>query len=105
MMMHVECITAIVISNSKIKVKLMLWSGLCNYIDAYILVSGTITVTEVAAGRGNNNMQVIFKNDAPFTDCISEINNIQIDNANVINVVMPLYNLIECSDINIKKHQ
>ena len=83
----------------------MLWSGLCNYIDAYILVSGTITVTEVAAGRGNNNMQVIFKNDAPFTDCISEINNIQIDNANVINVVMPLYNLIECSDINIKKHQ
>ena len=83
----------------------MLWSGLCNYIDAYILVSGTITVTEVAAGRGNNNMQVIFKNDAPFTDCITEINNIQIDNANVINVVMPLYNLIECSDINIKKHQ
>ena len=83
----------------------MLWSGLCNYIDAYILVSGTITVTEVAAGRGNNNMQVIFKNDAPFTDCISEINNIQIDNANVINVVMPLYNLIECRDINIKKHQ
>ena len=83
----------------------MLWSGLCNYIDAYILVSGTITVTEVAAGRGNNNIQVIFKNDAPFTDCISEINNIQIDNANVINVVMPLYNLIECSDINIKKHQ
>ena len=83
----------------------MLWSGLCNYVDAYILVSGTITVTEVAAGRGNNNMQVIFKNDAPFTDCISEINNIQIDNANVINVVMPLYNLIECSDINIKKHQ
>ena len=83
----------------------MLWSGLCNYIDAYILVSGTITVTEVAAGRGNNNRQVIFKNDAPFTDCISEISNIQIDNANVINVVMPLYNLIECSDINIKKHQ
>ena len=83
----------------------MLWSGLCNYIDAYILVIGTITVTEVAAGRGNNNRQVIFKNDAPFTDCISEISNIQIDNANVINVVMPLYNLIECSDINIKKHQ
>ena len=83
----------------------MLWSGLCNYIDAYILVSGTITVTEVAAGRGNNNRQVIFKNDAPFTDCISEISNIQIDNANVINVVMPLYNLIECSDININKHQ
>ena len=83
----------------------MLWSGLCNYIDAYILVSGTITVTEVAAGRGNNNRQVIFKNDAPFTDCISEISNIQIDNANVINVVMPLYNLIDCSDININKHQ
>ena len=83
----------------------MLWSGLCNYIDAYILVSGTITVTEVAAGRGNNNRQVIFKNDAPFTDCISEISNIQIDNANVINVVVPLYNLIECSDININKHQ
>ena len=40
-----------------------------------------------------------MKNSAPFTDCISEINNIQVDNAKIIDVVMPLYNLIEYSDI------
>ena len=53
----------------------MLRSSLCDYSDAYILVSGTITVAAVASDVGNNGIQVVFKNCAPFTDCISEINN------------------------------
>ena len=73
----------------------MLKSNLYNYNDAYILVSGTITVAALAAGGGNNGIEVVFKNCAPFTDCISKINNTQIGNAKEIDVVMPLYNLIE----------
>ena len=69
--------------------------SLCNYSDAYILVSGTTTVAEIAAGGGNNGIQIIFKNCAEFTNYMSEINNTQIDNAKYINVVMPMYNLIE----------
>ena len=69
--------------------------SLCNYSDAYILVSGTTTVAEIAAGGGNNGIQIIFKNCAEFTNYMSEINNTQIDNAKDINVVMPMYNLIE----------
>ena len=76
----------------------MIKSSLSDYSDAYILVSGTITVTELAAGGGNNNIQVVFKNCAPFTDCISKINNTKKDNAKDIDVVMPMYNLIEYSD-------
>ena len=73
----------------------MLKSNLYNYNDAYILVSGTITVAALAAGGGNNGIEVVFKNCAPFTDCISKINNTQIGNAKEIDVVMSLYNLIE----------
>ena len=73
----------------------MLKSSLC---DAYILVSGTITVAKLAAGKGNSSIEVAFKNLAPFTDCISIINNSQIDNAKNIDIVMPMYNLIEHSD-------
>ena len=63
-------------TNSQIKFKTsILKSILCDYSDAYILVSGTITVAEVAAGEGNNNIQVVCKNCAPFTHCLSEINN------------------------------
>ena len=73
-------------------------SSLCHYSDAYILVSGTITVEESAANGGNNNVQVVFKNCAPFTDSMSKINNIKIDNAIDIDVVMPMYNSIKCSN-------
>ena len=83
----------------------MLMSNLCDYSDAYILVSGTITVAELAAGGGNNNIQVVFKHCAPFTDCISEINNTQIDNAKDIGIVMPMYNLIENSNNYAKTSQ
>ena len=88
--------------NSQIKFKTtMLKSSLCDYSDAYILVKGTITINNTAAqgvGANNINKKVIFKNCAPFTNCISEINNTQIDNAKDIDIVMPMYNLIEYSD-------
>ena len=81
----------------------MLRSNLCDYANAYILVKGTITIT----GAGDNdatkrldqrNKGVIFKSCAPFTKCISRINNTEIDNAQDIDIVMPMYNLIEYSD-------
>ena len=88
--------------NSQIKFKTtMLKSSLCDYSDAYILVKGTITVNNTAADdadANNTNKKVIFKNCAPFTSCISEINNTQVDNAKDIDIVMPMYNLIEYSD-------
>ena len=81
----------------------MLRSNLCDYADAYILVKGTITITgagdDAAARRADErNKGVIFKNCAPFTKCISKINDAEIDNAQDIDIVMPMYNLIEYSD-------
>ena len=88
--------------NSQFKFKTtMLKSSLCDYSDAYILVKRTISVTNTAAAN-NINKKVIFKNCAPFTNCISEINNTQIDNAKDIDIVMPMYNLIEYSDNYVK---
>ena len=88
--------------NSQIKFKTtMLKSSLCDYSDAYILVKGTISVNNTAAAgaaANNINKKVIFKNCAPFTNCISKINNTQRDNAKDIDIVMPMYNLIEYSD-------
>ena len=78
----------------------MLKLSLCDYSDAYILVKGNITITTVsptAANPNDNDKEVVFKDCVPFTDCISEINNTQIDNAKDIDVVMPMYNLIEYS--------
>ena len=79
----------------------MLKSSLCDYSDAYILVKGTISVNNTAvagAAVNNTNKKVIFKNCAPFTNCMSEISNTQVDNAKDIDIVMPMYNLIEYSD-------
>ena len=79
----------------------MLTSILCDYRDTYILVKGNISVNNTAAAgadANNTNKKVIFKNCAPFTDCISKINNIQVDNAKDIDIVMPMYNLIEYSN-------
>ena len=61
-------------------------------------MSQTITVAELAASGGNNNIQVVFKNCARSTDWIREMNRAQIDNAKDINIVMPMSNLIEYSD-------
>ena len=89
-------------TNSQIKFKISkLRTRLCDYSNACI--NGTIAIT----GAGDNdtarridqrNKGVIFQNCAPFTDCVSEINNTQIDNAKYIVVVMPMYDLTEYSD-------
>ena len=88
--------------NSQIKFRTtMLKSSLCDYSDVYILVKGTITVNNTAAAdadANNTNKKVILNNCTPFTNCISEINNTQVDNAKDIDIVMPMYNLIEYSD-------
>ena len=81
----------------------MLRPNLCNYADAYIFAKGAIKITgagdDVAARQADKrNKGVIFKNCALFTKCINRINNTEIDNAKDIDIVMPMYNLIEYSD-------
>ena len=91
-------------TNSDIRFKTtMIRSNLCDYADSYILAKGTITITgagdDVAARRvDERNEGVTFKNCAPFTKCISRINNTDIDNAHDIDIIMHMYNLIEYSD-------
>ena len=80
----------------------MIRSHLCDYSDEYILVRGTITINRAgdndsAKQADERNKGVIFKDYAPFTDCISEVNNNQIDYTKDINVVITMYNLIEYS--------
>ena len=70
-------------------------SCFCDYSDAYRVVKGTITVPNTAgdgAAVDNTNKKVVFKNFAPFTSCITEINKTQVDNAENIDIVMPMYN-------------
>ena len=81
----------------------MLKSSLCDYSDAYILGKGRITITEAGDNAGarqadERNKSVIFKNCVSFINCKSEINNIDIDNAKDIDILMPMYNLLEYSD-------
>ena len=78
----------------------MLRSNLCDFADSYILVKGTITFTgaennDAARQQDEKDKGVTFKNCAPFTKYISRINNTDIDNAQDIDIVMPMYNLIE----------
>ena len=103
----------------------MLRSDLCDYSDAYFIVTGNITVikkrfTAADFERPNNTNQnanntnnannntfgekeLVFKNNASFINCISKINGIKIDNAEDLDVVMPMYNLLESSK-NYKKN-
>ena len=79
----------------------MLRSSLCNFSDAYIVVKGTVIVNNTAvagADANNTNKKVTFKNCAPFIKCIRKINNTQIDYAEYIDIVMPMYKLIEYSE-------
>ena len=73
----------------------MLGLELCYFSDAYIAVNGIITVTEL--GNAKRNKSVEFKNNAPFIKCISKINGVQINNAEDLDVVMPMYNLLQYS--------
>ena len=84
-------------TNSQIRFKTsMLKSRLCDYSDAYILMSVTITVTTLAAG---NVRTPKIKNFAPLTDCRNETNRTQVDNARDIDIVMPIFNLIKYSNV------
>ena len=84
--------------NKQIRFKIsILRSRLCDYGYAYILVKWNITANNTAAAgadAGNTNKKVLFKNCAPFTNCISKINNTQIDNAQYIDIVMVMYDRI-----------
>ena len=111
--------------NKEIRIKTsMLRSDLRDFSDAYIVVKGNITVTKktftaddtdapnntadnvTATNTANNNAfgdkKLIFKNNAPFINCISKISGVKIDNAEDLDVVMPMYNLLEYSK-NYKK--
>ena len=88
--------------NKEIRIKTsMLRSDLCDYSDAYIVVKGDITL-EGDNDANKQNKNLAFKNNAPFINCISKINGIKIDNAEDLDVVMPMYNLLEYSK-NYKK--
>ena len=77
--------------------KSMLRSDLCDFRDAYIVVKGIVTVSFDERDRDKINRQVILKNNAPFISCISKINGILVENAEDVDIVMPMYNLLEYS--------
>ena len=106
--------------NKEIRIKTsMLRSDLCDFSDVYIVVNGDITVTKkkftaddidapnntddnvTATNTANNNAfsdkKLVFKNNAPFVNCISKINGVKMDNVEDLAVVMPIYNLLEYS--------
>ena len=74
----------------------MLRSDLCDYADAYILVNGMITVAGNQP-RDRQNKPVILKNNARFVSCITRINGELIEDADDLDIVMPMYNLLEYS--------
>ena len=112
--------------NKEIRIKTsMLRSDLCDFSDAYIVAKGNIFVTEktftaddidapnntadnaTATNNANDkafgDKKLVFKNNAPFINCISKINGVKIDNAEDLDVVMHMYNLLEYSK-NYKKN-
>ena len=94
--------------NKSIRLKTpMLRSNLCNYSDAYILVKGTITVTAPGVNNNANNIRnkrnipFILKNNAPFVSYITRINGELIEDADDLDIVMSMYNLLESDDLDI----
>ena len=75
----------------------MLRSDLCDFSDAYIIVKGDITATN--PNNAKRNKAVLFKNNATFINGISKINGIKIDNAEDLDVIMPMYNLLEINQV------
>ena len=80
----------------------MLRSDLSDYSDAYIVVKRTITVTD--PDNDACDKELTLKNNAPFVSCILKLNNTLIDNSEDLDIVMPMYNLLEYSK-NYKKQQ
>ena len=106
--------------NKEIRIKIpMLRSDLCNFSDAYIVVKGNIIIDKktftandfeasyntaanaAATNAANDNAfgrkKLVFKRNAPFINCISKANGVKIDNAEDLDVVIPMYNLLEYS--------
>ena len=80
--------------NKEVRIKSpMLRSDLCDFSDAYIVVKVDIAVTEPNNARRNKS--VAIKNNAPFINCISKINGVQTDNAEGLDVVIAMYNLLQ----------
>ena len=75
----------------------MLRFDLCDFRDAYIVVKGNVTDSADERDRDEMNRQVILKNNAPFISCISKINGVLIENAEDLDIVMPMYNLLKHS--------
>ena len=73
----------------------MLRSDLCDYRDGYIVAKGDVTVTNPATDAYDK--KCALKNNAPSISCISKINNTLIDTAEDLDIVMPMYNLLENS--------
>ena len=73
----------------------LLRSDLCDFSDAYIVVRGTVAVTN--PDHNAYDKKLAFKNNAPFAPCISKIINTLIDNAKDLDIVMPMHNLLEYS--------
>ena len=83
--------------NKPIKFKTsMLISDLCDYSDAYVWVKGTITVTD-PNDNANFDRRLTLKNNGPFISCISKINGELVENAEDLDIVIPMYNLLEYS--------
>ena len=83
----------LMIETTQIMRKEVTKSNFCDYWDTYILVTGDITPTD-----GDADTRVAFKNCAPFTKCISQINDEHVDGANNLDIIMSIYNLTEYSD-------
>ena len=82
--------------NKEIRTKTsMLRLDLCDFSDAYIVEKAIITI--LRPNDVKRNKAVAFKNNAPFINCISKINGVKLDNAENLDVVMPMYNLLEYS--------
>ena len=81
--------------NKEIRIKTpLLRSDLCDFNDAYIVAEGDITL-EDDNDANKQNKAIAFKNNAPFINCISKINGVKVDNAEDLDVVMSMYNLLE----------
>ena len=74
----------------------MLRSDLCDYSDAYIIVKGIITISADERDRDEKNRDLVLKNNAPFISCISKINDVLIENAEDLDVML-LYSLLKYS--------
>ena len=81
-------------NNSTIKFETkVIKPNLCDYSDAYILVTGNITTT-----GGNADTRVVFKNCAPFTRCVTHIHDEHVETAENLDIIIPMHNLLEYSD-------